>query len=199
MKKISAYLMSIILIFSLVGCDTDNTKETEVSDAYGSMDEPIYIGNDVDKFVEAWKSAHTLKQSDNALYTTTANSEQPSTLTVPIIQTTDYVLEEILVFYWSTNYSFIPTQSEGRIHPLSKIRVYISDKLTYKDEAYFLFFEDGNIVYDPYHNVWRVHNGNATAEISFPEDIVLSSPEELSEYFTFETYTAGGGNDHVVS
>ncbi len=199
MKKLSAYLMSIILIFSLAGCNTDNNKETEAPDAYSSTKEPAYIGEDIDQFVEAWKSAHTLKQSDNRLYTTTANSNQPSTLTVPVLQTTDFALDQLLVYYWSTTYFFTPTQSEEPLEPLSKIRIIISDKLTYKIDWNCLFFEDGNIVYNSFRNVWYIHIGSATARIIFPKDIVLSSPEQISEYFTFETYTAEDGNDHVVS
>ena len=199
MKKIFAFLVSIILIFSLSGCKTNRSTKAETQDAYCAMDAPAYSGTNIEQFVEAWKIAHALKQSDNALYTTTANSSQTATLTVPIIQTTDFTLEEMHVFYWTTNYSFIPTQSKGRIHPLSKIRIGISDKFTYEVKEYFILFEDGNIVYDPFNNVWRIHNGNVTIEVIFPEDIILSSPEQISDYFTFETYTAGGGNDHVVS
>ena len=131
-------------------------------------------------------------------------SENDAVLIVPVIQSQDFSLKLIQVFGTNTLYFYIPIEDD-RILCSNTIGITIyNNKNVYREITEssfykFRFFNDGSIAYDTYQNAWIFNNNYVSIAIVFPEDIVLSSPEELSEYFTFETYTAGGGNDHVVS
>ncbi len=205
MKSFFMIFCALMLSVSLSSCkmENDNIKEQDQLEACRN---PSYTNDSIDDFISDWQAAQIGKDTEYGLYGLydfNNTFENNATLTVPVVQTQDFYLELIQILGTNILYFYIPPGDDLIISANTISICVFNEKNVYskatEDYYKFRFFDNGNIAYEASQNAWCINNNGGLITIAFPEDIKLTSPEQISEYFTFETHTAGGGNDHIVS
>ncbi len=196
MKRLFLLLLAVVIFLTFIGCSKENEDE------YCVIKKAIYSGNDIDEFIVQWKAAQGNVNEKNGLYVNRASIDDKVEIKVPKLQAKEYELYHMCVNEFNYVYNFAPKdKSDVKRTNKRDIYVYVSrTDYTFDDYVSEKHLTPINgYAYNEELNEWVIDDSNGMITVTFPDDIVLTAPEQISEYFTFETHTAGGRNDHIVS
>ncbi len=192
MKKLLVFLCVITTIFTFVSCNKQNNTSVVCEAAE-------YESFDFEAFIQEWSDVQINRDSESPLYSKNTASNSSPTLTIPVKQTEEYRFSHVRFNKNRYIYSYLPINATEKNYVLGTNFYIIIFDIDNSFSSVTEEFEVNNgYAYDKDINVWHINNNGKNITIYFPDGLIVSQ-EQISEYFTFETYTAGGGNDHVVS
>lgn len=174
-KTIICFLL--VLIITLTGCNTANNSEICAWQ---------YSGTDFDAFLEWF----------------IANRKATDLLTIPVLQTDEYCFHSVIVneYNYMFHYIIADETADTLRDSDTELTVYISreeDSFNAVMEQHGLTPIDG-VAYNERNNGWYLNDKGKRIVISFPNNTVLESSDQISEYFTFEEYGFSDGSSLVT-
>ena len=171
-------------MLSVFGCSspTDGSDTTEHSgEDPGSCVLP-YISYDYDEFISDWKAAQSESaDSKNPLTIQKSSKDDVVSIVVPELKYDKYEFKYMSVNDYSYYYVYKPFSVTEYDHDYELSVSVIKILLDFSDDAVTI---DGAL-YDPHDNRWRIYYYNSYIEVKFPKHLVLDSPDDIADYFTF--------------
>ncbi|MBQ7319947.1 MAG: hypothetical protein IJW97_07225 [Clostridia bacterium] len=193
MKKNYVLLISIVavLITMLAACGVDDPNSIALDNDHDHY-ESYEIEVMPERYTDMTSLISTLTTQDEAQVQVNAIGTTLEMTQVPILQAEGYVLRLVENLEHQYKYYFVP-ENQVNAHPIdikTALIVYVAkSNLTYQSsiEQSDLQDQNGFAYYEKY-NEWYINFDGKRVNIDFPDDIVLTSPEQIADYFTFETY-----------
>ena len=202
MKK-ALFFLSIILLLGTVGCEkadapknpivTQTIEQTEPQIEYEPERDVYY---DMNAFLTDWPHGEQL--ADNTMAGINSTDGETS-ITVPILKSTDFVLHHIAVNEYYYFYYFISVDYEKPYFDYDHgILITLSHGKSFSSimDQHDLTPVNG-IAYDGSRNTWYLDKDGKCLDVAFPASLPVTTEEELYSYFDFEEYTASGNSGEV--
>lgn len=183
-------LFSLLLSLTLLACGTDKIENPAPpfppESGIETADPVPEHYTDMDEFIATLTTAEAAKAQPGAIGTTLEMTQ------VPILQAEGYALRLVENLTHQYIYYFV-LEEQVNAHPIdikTALIVHVAkSNLTYQSsiEQSDLQDQNGFAYYEKY-NEWYINFDGKRVNIDFPDDIVLTSPEQIADYFTFETY-----------
>ena len=191
MKKLSVLLFAIIIMAILVGCsnekkknDADNTGDNiEVEKA------PEYSGDDFEVFLDYLQDRLTTQKGEVGNNSVNGTTSKSAYVTVPILQTNDFVFRAVEENEYSYFYYYEPV-GESSVFFDNETGIVVTVRKSNKTFAgivdqHDLTVKDG-LAYSPEYNEWYMNDEGKCISIRFPKDLAVFDADALGRYFQFE-------------
>jgi hypothetical protein len=185
-------LFSLLLSMTLLACGTDKSENPDppfLSESGIETADPVPEHyTDMDEFIATLTTAEAAKAQPGAIGITLEMTQVP-TLHSPDFQ---FRMVENLKHYFI--YTYIPITGDVTSNLIKHDEVFMiyASKYAQSEPSEELLQKwDGEYIdyaYEAERNTWRINYNGKRVWITFPDDIVLTSPEQIADYFTFETY-----------
>lgn len=193
MKKNYVLLISIVavLITMLAACGVDDPNSIALDNDHDHY-ESYEIEVMPERYTDMTSLISTLTTPDEAQVQVNAIGTTLEMTQVPILQAEGYALRLVENLTHQYIYYFV-LEEQVNAHPIdikTALIVHVAkSNLTYQSsiEQSDLQDQNGFAYYEKY-NEWYINFDGKRVNIDFPDDIVLTSPEQIADYFTFETY-----------
>lgn len=202
MKKLSVLLFAIIIMAILVGCsnekkknDADNTGDNiEVEKA------PEYYGENYEAFLDYLQEQLAMQKGEAGVHSVNGNASKTTYVTVPILQTDDFVFRAVQENEYHYFYYYEPVGESSVFFNNETGIVVTVDKGNYFSvvvDQFDLNVKDG-LAYSPEYNEWYMNDEGKCISIRFPKGLSVLNATELSRYFQFEKVYAQKENNTVT-
>ena len=191
MKKLSVLLFAIIIMAILVGCsnekkknDADNTGDNiEVEKA------PEYYGENYEAFLDYLQGQLTTQKGESGVHSVNGTTSKSAYVTVPILQTDDFVFRAVEENEYSYFYYYDPVGESPSFFSYETgivVTVRKSNK-TFEGivDQHDLNVKNG-LAYRLENNAWYMDDEGKCISIRFPKGLSVLNATELSRYFQFE-------------
>lgn len=176
MKKLFVWLLVLTMAIALLSCAGKEKKSMSDEEMY------LYYGTNLDEFLRTYvQDQLRLEAAKNELVT--------PYLTVPVLQSDDFVFRAVMVNEYNYFYYYDPVGAEtdyfeheaGICVSVSKSDTSFAAVM----KQYNLTSVDGYAYYAK-HNEWFWDDAGHRIGIQFPGGLVIKTAEKLSDYFTFK-------------
>ena len=176
MKKLFVWLLVLTMAIALLSCAGKEKKSMSDEEMY------LYYGTNLDEFLRTYvQDQLRLEAAQNELVT--------PYLTVPVLQSDDFVFRAVMVNEYNYFYYYDPVGAETDYFEYEAgICVSVSKSDTSFDavmKQHNLTSVDGYAYYAKY-NEWFWDDAGHRIGIQFPGGLVIKTAEKLSDYFTFK-------------
>lgn len=176
MKKLFVWLLVLTMAIALLSCAGKEKKSVSDEEMY------LYYGTNLDEFLRTYvQDQLRLEAAKNELVT--------PYLTVPVLQSDDFVFRAVMVNEYNYFYYYDPVGAEtdyfehetGICVSVSKSDISFAAVM----KQHNLTSVDGYAYYAKY-NEWFWDDAGHRIGIQFPGGLVIKTAEKLSDYFTFK-------------
>ena len=207
MKRYTALICAIIMIFVLVGCEeipqNSNSNTGHSSDGHSQNEtipsttleiiyDVIYWAESVDEFLQEWDKAQN--DSLNEFWYSELLRVEPDEagvhrIVVPKLQSDEFILSSIQSFGGTVSFFYMPKDAEMSVflHNVGIEVIWVKDR-SFDELTSFNKVTNG-CAYDERANQWFIDKDGACVIIDFPESVVITDSDELKRYFTFEWHS----------
>ncbi len=189
-KRYLILILAIILCCFPISCQKGDGNDTDLTvDGENSTNDVELVpesDTDMAAFLAKLTTVENALAQPNAVGTTLEMTQ------VPVLQTEEFVFRFAENLKHQYIYYYLPATAEetARLETPDKIVVYSckSDQTYQSVMGQYQLDDQNGYAYNEKRNTWYINFDGKCVSIEFPDDIVLSSPEQISEYFTFDTY-----------
>jgi len=186
MKKLSVLLFAIIIMAILVGCS--NEKKKNDADNIEVEKAPEYYGENYEAFLDYLQDRLTTQKGEVGNNSVNGGSSQSAYVTVPILQTDDFVFRAVEENEYSYFYYYEPVGESSVFFDNETGIVVTVDKGNYFSvvvDQHDLNVKNG-LAYRPEKNEWYINDEGKCISIRFPKDLAVFDADALGRYFQFE-------------